>query len=57
VWELKFQELTVEGIKLKIKTIHAAELAKVIKSAKSGAGPHYLCTEIVLVQTSTFIAA
>jgi len=29
--ELKFPELTVEGLKLKIKTIHAAELAKVIK--------------------------
>ena len=43
VQELNFQELAVEEVKLKIKTIRtrrAAERAKVIKSGKSGAGLH-----------------
>jgi hypothetical protein len=43
VHELKFPELTIEGLKLKIKIIHAAVLAKVIKSAKCGAGSHIIC--------------
>jgi hypothetical protein len=42
VWELKFPELNVEGLKLKIKAIQAAKLAKVIKSAESGAGQHII---------------
>jgi hypothetical protein len=40
VLELKFPELNVEGLKLKTKTIHAVELANIMKSAKSGADPH-----------------
>ena len=42
VRELKFPELNVEGLKLKIKTFHAAELAKIIKTAKSGAGQNII---------------
>jgi hypothetical protein len=44
VQELNFQELAVEEVRLKIKTIrtrNAAELAKVIRPGKSGAGLHY----------------
>jgi len=46
VQELNFQELAVEEVRLKIKTIrtrNAAELAKVIKPGKSGAGLNYIC--------------
>ena len=41
--ELKLPELTVEELKLKIKTVntkYTAELAMIIKSEKSVAGPH-----------------
>jgi hypothetical protein len=63
VQELNFPEFIVGDVKLKMKTTrtrYAAELAKVTKSEESGAGLHdtrRLCTEIVLVQTSTFIPA
>lgn len=43
--ELNFQQLAVEEVRLKIKTIrarNAAELPEVIKPGKSGAGLHYI---------------
>jgi hypothetical protein len=58
-----FPKLTVEDVKLKIKTVrtrYAAELAKVTKNKikKNWCRPTpHLRTEIVLVQTITFIPA
>jgi hypothetical protein len=54
VQELDFPNLTVEDLKLKIKTIrsrYAAELGKVIKSDKSGAGLHDIYVPKIVLQT------
>jgi hypothetical protein len=58
---LNFPELTLEEIKFQIKAIntrYTAERAKAIKPQKRRCRPTLpLRTEIVLVQTSTFILA
>lgn len=59
--ELNFQELAVEEVRLKIKTIrtrNAAEVAKLIKPRKSCAALHYIYVpKLFLVQKSTLIPA
>jgi hypothetical protein len=56
VKQLNIPDLTQEDLKLKIKSFrsrHSSELAKVLKSEKKRCWPRrYLCTEIILVQTS-----
>jgi hypothetical protein len=56
VKELNISDVTPEDVKLKIKTIrtrYSYELGKALKSEKKWCWPRrYLCTEVILVQTS-----